>query len=134
MSPEQARGDGPVDGRSDVYSLACMAYEMICGYPAVHRQLAEHSLAPSDVGGAAVAVAIGLPSIPHGISAAVSRALAKSPADRFATPGAFAAAMRDAMSGRRSRRAAASPAANNFHPPVLGSLRDRFFVLCKTVH
>ena len=33
VSPEQAQGDGPVDGRSDVYSLACMAYEMICGYP-----------------------------------------------------------------------------------------------------
>ncbi len=132
MSPEQARGDGPVDGRSDVYSLACMAYEMMCGFPPFTGS-SPSILLRRQMSAVPLSLRYRLPSIPHGVSAAVSRALAKSPADRFATPGAFAVAMRDAVSvGETTNRRVAT--ANNFSSPVLGSLRDRFFVLCKTVH
>ena len=93
MSPEQAQSGMPIDGRSDVYSLACAAYEMISGHPpftgppniVLARQLSAEPLP----------LCCRFPSVPHGLTAAVARALAKSPAHRFATTGAFVAAMRD---------------------------------------
>jgi serine/threonine-protein kinase len=92
MSPEQAQGDKIIDGRSDVYALACVAYEMISGHPPFTGPpnlvfLRQMSADP-------MPLCCRIPSIPHGFSAAVSRALSKRPSDRFATAGAFAAAMR----------------------------------------
>jgi eukaryotic-like serine/threonine-protein kinase len=83
-----------IDGRSDVYGLACLVYEMIWGHPpftgapaiVLLRQIAAEPMPLS----------CRLPSVPHGLSAAVSRALAKAPAQRFATAGAFVAALRGA--------------------------------------
>jgi serine/threonine-protein kinase len=91
MSPEQAQGDAHIDGRSDVYSLACVVYEMISGHPPftgtpslVYRRQISAEPMP---------LCCHLPDVPHGLSAAVSRALAKSPVHRFQTAGAFVAAM-----------------------------------------
>jgi serine/threonine-protein kinase len=103
MSPEQAQGDTEIDGRSDVYSLACLVYEMIWGHPpftgapaiVLLRQIAAE---PMPLG-------CRLPGVPHGLSAAVSRALAKAPAHRFATAGAFVAAMRGGIDALESCRA-----------------------------
>ena len=93
MSPEQAQGDTDCDGRSDVYSLACIVYEMIWGRPpfmgppslVLRRQLSAEPMP----------LCCRLPGVPHGLAAAVSRALAKEPAHRFPSAGAFAAALRD---------------------------------------
>ncbi len=93
MSPEQAQGDTDCDGRSDVYSLACMVYEMIWGRPPF---MGPPSLVLSrQISAEAMPLCCRLPGVPHGLAAAVSRALAKEPAHRFASAGAFVAALRD---------------------------------------
>jgi serine/threonine-protein kinase len=102
MSPEQARGETRIDGWSDVYSFACVVYEMISGSPpftgpwpvVLHRHM---SAEPIPLG-------CRMPSIPHGLSAAVSRALAKEPSERFLTTGELVRAMRaDTHSPERRR-------------------------------
>ena len=92
MSPEQASGDSAVDARSDIYSLACVLYEMLSGDPPfggstpqaiIARHL--HDLPPP--------VSVVRPSVPPNVIAALERALQKVPADRFQTAGAFADAL-----------------------------------------
>ncbi|HYL22355.1 MAG TPA: protein kinase [Gemmatimonadales bacterium] len=108
MSPEQAAGDA-IDGRSDVYSLGCMLYEMVLGRPPYARSsslavLASHSVDP-------------VPSlrehradVPVSLEQTVTRAMAKLPAERFASAAALDAALASgapgpalAFRGRRHR-------------------------------
>lgn len=132
MSPEQAQGTGPIDGRSDVYSLACMAYEMICGCPPFTGSSPSVVLR-RHISAVPMPLDCRLPSVPHGVSAAVSRALSKSPADRFATPGAFVSAMRAGAPVARTwdRRPSAE---RNSSPAVRGPLRETVFVMCSSIH
>jgi serine/threonine-protein kinase len=92
MSPEQASGSQGVDGRADVYALGCVIYEMLAGeapftgptpQAIITRSLTEN---PRSL----TASRVGLPPTLDGI---VARALAKSPADRFQSPGALADAL-----------------------------------------
>jgi len=92
MSPEQAAGDKDIDGRSDVYALGCVVYEMVSGRtpfeaPTPQALLAKHVVdtAPS--------LSTLDPDIPLFVERAVSRALAKDPARRFDTPKDFAATL-----------------------------------------
>ena len=103
MSPEQAQGHEPIDGRSDVYSLACMAYEMISGHPPFSG--APKLVFTRHISAEPMPLCCSMPNVPHGLSAAVTRALAKTPDRRFATPGAFVAAMRAGCSAHESCRA-----------------------------
>jgi serine/threonine-protein kinase len=97
MSPEQATGD-TLDGRADEYALGCVVYEMLAGAPPFHGSsgqsiMARHAVDP-------------VPSlrtvremIPAGVERAITRALAKSPADRFATTAEFALALTQGATG-----------------------------------
>jgi hypothetical protein len=82
-----------------------MAYEMISGHPPFRG--APRLVYMRHISAEPIPLGCRMPSVPHGLSAAVSRALSKVPAHRFATPGAFVAAMR-AGSGRPQVRRAAS--------------------------
>ncbi len=88
MSPEQASGERDLDARTDVYALACVLYEMLAGE------------APHSGPNAQAVIAKTLSEVPRpinttrpGVSAmldgVIARALAKVPADRFATAEAF---------------------------------------------
>ena len=94
MSPEQAMGEA-VDGRSDVYALGCMLYEMLSGDvpftgPSAQSVIAKH------ITMAVPSVRNARDSVPLGVDATIMRAMAKEPADRFATPAQFAAALTSA--------------------------------------
>src|SRR5512138_1291958 len=92
MSPEQAMGEKTIDARTDIYALGAVAYEMLAGDP---------PFIGSSVQAIVAKVLAGRPTplhtlrdtIPPGVEQAVLRALAKLPADRFATVEAFAAAL-----------------------------------------
>ena len=83
MSPEQA-GGAAVDGRSDQYSLACTLYEMLIGQPpftgpSSHAVIARHSLEPVP------SLRVVRQTVPPAVEGAIMRAMAKLPADRFAS-------------------------------------------------
>jgi eukaryotic-like serine/threonine-protein kinase len=100
MSPEQASGEQRLDARSDVYSLACVLYEMVTGKPPfsdapVRVIIAKH------VTEIPVRVRTIRPEVPLHVDAAIARALAKDPANRFDTVGDFTAALRSPTAGSR---------------------------------
>jgi serine/threonine-protein kinase len=96
MSPEQADGASSVDGRSDLYSLGCVLYEMLTGeVPYTGRTpqavIAKRVLEPLPH------VRTLRASVPPAVEQAISRALALTPADRFATAAEFARALADPL-------------------------------------
>jgi serine/threonine-protein kinase len=90
MSPEQAAGEQSVDGRSDVFSLACVLFELIAGKPAY---TGPHDLAiiAKRFQGPAPNLNTICPSVPCGVSNAVEKALATNPDDRHPSAASFAA-------------------------------------------
>jgi serine/threonine-protein kinase len=112
MSPEQAAGE-TVDGRSDLYGLGIVAYEMLAGEPpfvgpnrvVVSRHLSERPMPLERV----------RPDLPRLLAAAVMRALEKTPADRWQTGAEMQRALAGdrvlSTRGKRTFRAAAAGAA-----------------------
>ena len=111
MSPEQASGAVPIDGRSDVYSLACVLYEMLVGEPPYTGPTAQVVIAKRFTD-PVPSVRRLRDTIPPTMDAAITKALAKAPTDRFATAAQFgealeAPAQRARDTGRRTSRLAA---------------------------
>ena len=96
MSPEQATGDRDLDGRSDLYSLACITYEMLAGDPPHSASTAQAILGKVLTESPRPLTEVRR-SVPEHVAAAVHTALEKLPADRFATAQEFA----DALTGVR---------------------------------
>jgi Tol biopolymer transport system component len=98
MSPEQASGDRAVDSRSDVYSMAVVLYEMLAGEPPHTGASAKEVVAKIQTEIPRRLRAI-RDTVPDEVDAAVSKALAKLPADRYAKAGDFARALRAPPTG-----------------------------------
>src|SRR6476661_8088872 len=92
MSPEQAMGEREITTRSDVYALGCVTYEMLVGDPPFTGSTAQAIVAKVMTADPPPLTAQRR-SVPPQIESAVLSALEKLPADRFATPAEFAAAL-----------------------------------------
>jgi serine/threonine protein kinase len=101
MSPEQASASGKLDSRSDQYSLACVVYEMLAGEPPYTGPTAQAIIAKRF--SEPVPHLSTVRTVPAAVEAAVTRALAKAPADRFGTVAEFAAALTRSSSHRPTR-------------------------------
>jgi serine/threonine-protein kinase len=94
MSPEQAVGEA-VDGRSDLYSLGCVLYEMLVGEPPFTGPNAQAVIAKRFVQTAADVSAL-RQGVPRPIARAIQRVLARTPIDRHETAAELVAALREA--------------------------------------
>jgi len=92
MSPEQAAGSHDLDGRSDLYSLGCVLYEMLAGQPPFTGPTVE-SLIHQHLTAEPPSITVMRPAVPGWVAAALTRALAKTPADRFNPVALFAEAL-----------------------------------------
>jgi serine/threonine-protein kinase len=92
MSPEQSVGDETVDSRSDIYSLAVVVYEMLAGAPPFTGSNPRAIMARR-LTAAPPSLAAMRPGLPPPVEPAITRALARHPADRFDTAADFAVAL-----------------------------------------
>jgi serine/threonine-protein kinase len=105
MSPEQALGEKNIDGRSDQYSLACVAYEMLTGQPPFVASTMQ-ALVAKHLGEPVPLISTVRPSVPDELEDVILRALEKVPADRFQSAGEFSEALSNviATTGTWARR------------------------------
>jgi serine/threonine-protein kinase len=108
MSPEQVGGGAHVDGRSDVYSLGCVLYEMLTGeVPYTGRTpqavIAKRLVEPLPH------VRTLRESVPEPVEQAINRALAVTPADRFATAAEFTRALAQPLTDPGTTNTPATP-------------------------
>lgn len=92
MSPEQASGSHELDARSDIYSLACMLYEMLAGQPPFTGPTAENVL-QQHIAAPPPRVRVIRVAVSEELERVLQQALRKVPADRFATAQEFADAL-----------------------------------------
>ncbi len=102
MSPEQAAGDREVDGRSDIYSLACVLYEMLTGDPP-HTGSTVQAVIAKVLVEKPRSIRSQRKLIPEHVEAVIDRALEKLPADRWTTAKQFSDALADPMMTAASR-------------------------------
>jgi serine/threonine protein kinase len=101
-APEQIEGRS-VDGRADVYALACVLYECLAGTPPFHRP-SELAVLNAHLHAPPPKLTKAAPELPPSLEPVISKALSKSPLDRYATCGEFLAAARAAAAEPRIHR------------------------------
>ena len=92
MSPEQAMGEREITARSDVYALGCVLYEMLTGEPPFTGPTAQ-AIVARVMTEEPRSLTLQRKTVPPHVEAAVLTALAKLPADRFATAAQFGEAL-----------------------------------------
>jgi len=95
MAPEQITAERSIDGRADIYALACILYEMLAGAPpyagvSIQDTMAKHTVAPVPHLRAL------RPDVPEFVDRALRKAMAKQPGDRFPDAREFGAALSQA--------------------------------------
>jgi serine/threonine-protein kinase len=120
MSPEQATAEKEITARSDIYSLACVTYEMLSGDPP-HVGATAQQIIMKIVTEEAQPVTKLRRSVPPNVAAAVEKSLAKLPADRFESAAKFAEALANPAFVLATKHAAAAsaPATNWRHRVAL---------------
>ncbi|WP_423835983.1 serine/threonine-protein kinase [Streptomyces endophytica] len=113
VAPEQISGR-PVDGRCDVYSLACVVFEMLTGAPPFRRE-DDMALLWAHMNAAPPVLTTLRPDLPPAVDPVFTRSLAKTPDDRYETCRGFVAALRAAG---RTVTPPAEPAVPQSHPPT----------------
>src|SRR5690349_15124877 len=125
MSPEQATAEKEISARSDVFSLASVLYEMLAGQPP-HLGGSAQQIIMKIITEQPAPVTQYRKSVPANVSAALTKALEKLPADRFESAAKFAEALRNpAFATSRSSIAAASSTVPRWHryaAPIIGVL------------
>jgi serine/threonine-protein kinase len=133
MSPEQAAGDREIDGRSDIYSLGVVAYQMLAGElpfqaPTVPGILMKHITERAPL------ITERRPDVPEDLAACVMRSLEKDPEDRWPTADALRRALeaRSATMMYKPRRSSApSPSRGARAPRAAAPSRERAEVLAQ---
>src|SRR5688572_6718058 len=108
MSPEQATGDRTIDGRTDIYSLGAVLYEMLAGDPP-HRASTAQAIIAKVLTERPQRIRALRETVPDYVEAALERALSKLPADRFSTAREF----EEAITGARRLASLTAPAASD---------------------
>jgi CheY-like chemotaxis protein len=120
-SPEQAASDHDLDGRSDLYSLAVVVYEMLAGRPPFGGRTAREILARQVT--ATVPPLLGCrPEVGPATDRVMAKALAKDPSDRFSTGAELVGALRDALEPSLTRGSGNWPSAGG---PNLNQRRSK---------
>ena len=96
MSPEQATGSTDLDGRSDLYSLGCVLYEMLAGEPP-YTAATVHALLAKKLTDPVRRLSAVRKTVPRAVERVVRRALSQERADRFSTAHAFGEALAGAL-------------------------------------
>ncbi len=123
MSPEQAQGE-PLDGRSDVYSLGVMLFELVTGRRPFESDTA-YSIAVMHVTSPPPAPSSYESSVSPALEAVILRALRKAPPERYASAGELAAALRQALEEPFAREPALVPTIEPGPGPAVGPAADR---------
>jgi len=128
MSPEQSAGDRAIDGRSDLYSLGVVGYQMLCGQPPFVANNTP-SMLVKHLSEKPVPVDERWPDLPPDLARAVMICLEKDPNDRFPSAAAFSAALDGGSMPTLATRASTAPTVPSPRREIVDvppSSRDRY--------